>query len=113
MKSINDWHLSGTVGGDAEVKQTQGGAIVSFSIAVSSNYKDEAGQWKEKTEWVRCTMFKGEGLAPYITKGSKVFLSGKPKFRAYKDKAGEAAVMPEIIVSEIDIVTKKPEGIPF
>lgn len=111
MKSINSWHLSGTVGSNAEVKQTHSGAIVSFSIAVSSNYKDEGGEWKEKTEWVRCTMFKGEGLAKMITKGSKVFLSGKPKFRAYTDKSGQPAVMPEIIVSDIDFVTK--ERTPF
>lgn len=107
--------LSGTLGGDAEVRQTEIGPIVSFSIAVSSNFKDKNGEWQEKTEWTRCTMFKGEGLAKYLTKGTKVFISGVPKFKAYTNKLGEPAVMPEIAVNTLDFVSKNrvEEDFPF
>lgn len=71
MKTIT---LAGNIGKDAETRTTQGGdTVTSFNIAV----EDRSG--KEKvTLWFTCIMWgkRGESLKPYLTKGSKVAVSG-------------------------------------
>lgn len=71
MKSIT---IAGNIGRDAETRSTQqGDKVTSWTVAV----KDGSGREKT-TLWFDCSLWgaRGEKLAQYLTKGSKVVVSG-------------------------------------
>ena len=71
MKNLT---IAGNIGKDAEVRKTQDGTVVTgFSVAV----EDRSGREKQ-TLWFDCSIWgqRGEKLAQYLTKGSKVTVSG-------------------------------------
>jgi single-strand DNA-binding protein len=81
MKNIT---IAGNVGKDAETRRTQSGdAVTSFSIAVEDRIPKEKG-----TIWFRCSLWgrRGESLAQYLTKGSKVAVSGELSIEVYEGK---------------------------
>lgn len=81
MKQIT---IAGNIGKSAEVRNTQDGTpVAGFSVAV----EDRSG--KEKTTvWFECSLWgrRGETLAQYLTKGSKVVVTGELSTREYNGK---------------------------
>lgn len=81
MKQIT---IAGNIGKSAEVRNTQDGTpIAGFSVAV----EDRSG--KEKTTvWFECSLWgrRGETLAQYLTKGSKIVVTGELSTREYNGK---------------------------
>ena len=80
--------LAGTLGKDAELRRTGGGdAVAGFSVAVD-NGKDKNGNKRDAT-WVDCSLWgkRGEGLCQYLTKGTKVAITGRPTTREHNGKA--------------------------
>jgi single-strand DNA-binding protein len=81
MKQIT---IAGKLGKDAELRSTQNGdKLASFSVAVDDGY----GQNK-RTLWFDCTIFgkRGETLAPMLSKGTPVTVSGDFSTREHNDK---------------------------
>lgn len=79
--------IAGTIGRDAEVRQTQGGeAVAGFSVAVD-NGKDRNGN-KRETTWFDCSLWgkRGQGLGPHLTKGTRVAITGRPGAREHNGK---------------------------
>ena len=69
--------------GQIETKDTKSGdKLTNLSVATSESYKDKNGEWQEKTQWHRCTLFK-EFKAD---KGDLVYLEGKVEYREYDGK---------------------------
>ena len=82
MQSIT---VTGGLGRDAELKQTQGGdSILSFSVGSSQGYGD-----KKSTNWFRCTVWgkRGASIAQYLTKATKVTVQGELTIGEYDGKA--------------------------
>ena len=81
MKTIT---IAGNIGKDAVTRRTQGGdAVTGWSLAV----EERAGQEK-RTLWFDCSLWgkRGEALAPYLTKGSRVAVSGDLSTREHDGK---------------------------
>jgi single-strand DNA-binding protein len=79
--------IAGNVGKDAVLRRTQGGdAVLGFSLAVD-NGKDKNGN-KRDTTWYDCSVWgkRAESLERYITKGTKLTLTGRPTVDAYEGK---------------------------
>lgn len=73
--------IIGNVGGDATLGTLPSGTpVADFSVAVNETFKDRNQQEQSRTTWVKCSIYgkRAEALAPYITKGIAVFVSGKP-----------------------------------
>lgn len=107
-KSINKVILLGNLGRDPEVRQTNGGTVVaSFSLATADRFKDQGGNWQDRTEWHSCVAFgrTAEIIRDYVGKGSKLFVEGKMQTRSWNDKgSGQKKYKTEIIVSEITLL---------
>ncbi len=105
-KSVNKVMLLGNLGRDAETKFTPGGAAVTrFSIATSFNRKDQqSGEWKEETNWTNITLWKGENVAPYLLKGTRVYVEGRLQTRSYEDKDGKKVYATEVVVDARDVI---------
>ena len=80
--------IAGNVGKDPVLRKTQGGDdVLSFSLAVD-NGKDANGNKRDAT-WYDCSVWgkRASALESYISKGSKLTLTGRPTCRAHDGKA--------------------------
>ena len=108
--------IAGNVGNVKDLKEVSGEKVLNFSIAVD-NGKDKSGEKREAT-WYDCALWgkRAESLAPYIAKGSKLVVSGRPGARAYEGKAyltltvGELTFMSSRTDAGSERETEKPAG---
>ena len=79
--------IAGNVGNVKDLKTVGSDEVLNFSVAVD-NGKDKNGEKREATWW-DCALWgkRAAALAPYITKGSKLTVSGRPGARAHDGKA--------------------------
>ena len=104
--ALNVFTASGNIGKDCESRVTQGGkTIASFSLPVKSGYGEN-----EKTSWVTCKLFgvKAEKLPQYLTKGTKVTVSGEFVLEQW-EKDGVKHSMPCVLVNALDFSGSKQE----
>lgn len=105
--------ILGTVGKTPEMRYLPSGkAVVSFSVAVSEQWKDKNGQKQEATEWFNCSAFDklAEIVGEYIDKGSKVYLEGTLHTRKWQDKNGQDRYTTEVKVSTMQMIEGKRDG---
>jgi single-strand DNA-binding protein len=79
--------IAGNVGRDAQLRSTQeGDPVLGFSVAVDMG-KDKNGS-KRDAVWVNCSIWgkRAESLQTYITKGTKLVLTGRPGVNVYEGK---------------------------
>ena len=72
-RSVNKVILVGHLGRDAETAYTASQIpVTKFSVATSRRWKDQqSGEWKEETNWTNVVLWRGENVAPYLTKASR------------------------------------------
>ena len=77
--------IIGHLGKDAEVKDVNGKKVINFSVAHTEKYKDSQGAEQSKTTWVECAKW-GEttAIAPYLKKGTQVYVEGTPEIRTWE-----------------------------
>lgn len=100
-KSVNKWIGVGTIGRDAEVQYTPSGSnVVKFSMATSYRYKKN-NEYVEDTDWHNIVAWNKEAVAPYLTKGTKVYVEGRYTTRSYQDKNGDKKYTSEVVCDDI------------
>ncbi len=108
--SINRVNISGNVGRDPELRQTQGGTqVLTFSMAVSDRKRNpQSGQWEDVTNWIPCVVFgnRADSLSKFLTKGMKCAVEGKLRQSSYKDKSGQNRSKIEVIVDEVEFLSQ-------
>ncbi len=102
-RSVNKVILVGHLGKDAETKFTPGGtSVTKFSVATSRRWKDQqSGEWKEETDWSNVTLWRGENVSPYLTKGKQVYVEGRLHTRSYEDKDGKKVWATDVIAEDV------------
>jgi single-strand DNA-binding protein len=92
-ESINEWHVTGNAGGEAELRYLSSGrAVCEVNIAVTEHVPATAENGdrmlRELTIWVRVTAWGplGEALAERVRKGARVECWGRPGSEAWLDK---------------------------
>lgn len=96
-------NVSGNIGQDAELKSLQSGdSVLSFSVASNSKIKDE-----KKTTWVRCSIWgkRGEALAEYLVKGTKIVAVGTLDVREYEANDGTTKTSLDLRVDQLDFMS--------
>lgn len=111
-RSVNKVILIGRLGRDAETAFTAAQiAIVKFSVATSMRWKDKAtGDWKEETNWSNIVFWRGENVAPYLLKGTQVYIEGRLHTRSYDDKDGKKVWATEVVADEVILLGGKGDG---
>lgn len=98
--AINLFIVTAHLGKDCEQRWTPNRkAIALFSLPVKQGYGEQ-----EKTSWVICKMFgvKAEKLPQYLTKGTKVTVTGEFLMEEWTTQNGEKKSVPVIIVDKIE-----------
>ena len=113
-RSVNKVILIGRLGKDAELAYTAAQiAIVKFSVATSMRWKDkQTGDWKEETNWSDVVFWRGENVAPYLLKGTQVYIEGRLHTRSYDDKDGKKVWKTEVVADEVILLGGRGDGAP-
>lgn len=100
---------TGNIGKDAELKQIGGNNYACFPIAITEKVKGES-----RTTWVDVVKYDKEGkLTPYLKKGVRVQVIGKPTTSGYTNKNGDIVSTLTIwVMNELEFQggMKKEEG---
>ena len=114
MKSVNKVILLGNVGKDPEVKFTPNGtAVAKFSLATNTRYKDQGGEWPDRTEWHSIVAWQrlAEIVGEYVKKGSKIYIEGRIQTSSWDDKqSGEKKYRTEVIANDLVLLSGRGEG---
>jgi single-strand DNA-binding protein len=108
--SLNKAMIIGNLGRDPEMRYTPSGqAVTQFTVAVNRNYKDQAGEWQEETEWFRVVVWgqQAERTAEYLRKGSKVFVEGRMQTRQWEGQDGQKRYTTELIADRVQNLERR------
>ena len=109
--------LVGNLGGDPELRSTNGGTdVASFSLGTSrvkrdsegKTYKDESGFTAKDAEWHRVTCFNGLArvVSQHVTKGMLVSVKGRIHNSKWTDKDGIDRYGYEIIADDVQFLSR-------
>lgn len=100
---MNNWSITGNLGGDVKVNNVSGTAVANFSVAVKSGYGEKA-----QTIWVGAAIWGKQAeskLVDYLIKGQMVALTGEMSIR---ENDGKSYV--QLRVNTIDLIGGKSDG---
>lgn len=104
---MNKVILIGHLGGDCELKYTQGGnAVANMRVAVTEKWTNKDGEKQERTEWVSLVWWgKGaEAVKPYLVKGKQIAVEGKLQTDEWEDKEGNKRYSTKVRVDSIQLL---------
>ena len=103
--SINNCTFTGRIGKDCETRFTTGGdAITAFSLAVDVGWGE-----KKTTLWLRCNGWgqRYEKVAPYLTKGQSVGVSGELSAPEWTARDGTTKTSIELRLNQLELLGSK------
>lgn len=99
-----EMEIIGNLGKDCTVNNVNGKNVINFSVADSK---------KDKTTWVDCAYWSEKvGVAPYLKKGTKVFVRGEPSIRTYTKADGSTGVSFQLFVHKIELLSVSGDAAP-
>lgn len=101
----------GHLGKDAIVNTVNGKSVMNFTVAHSEKFKNAQGVQQDKTIWIDCSYWNDRtALAPYLKKGTQVYVEGQPEVRSYQKNDGTTGVSLSLRVQNVQLLGSKPEG---
>ncbi len=97
---MNVWTFTGRLGADGELRTTQSGEkVLGFRVANDVGFGE-----RKTTQWVDCSIWgrRAESLAPHLTKGKQVVISGEVTLREFDKRDGTRGAGLSVRVAEID-----------
>lgn len=104
---MNKWISMGRLCADPEITSTQSGkTIAKFSLAVDRRFKQENGP---EADFFPCVVFGklAEFCERYLSKGTKVVVSGEPQNNNYTNKDGQKVYGWSFVLDEINFAESK------
>jgi single-strand DNA-binding protein len=102
IMDLSNIQLIGNVGEDAVLRSTPGGSTcIDFTMA--TNEKDDV-TWYKVVMWGK----QAENIVSYVTKGTRLFVSGKFKYSTW-EKDGEKHHALEVTAKDVVLLGKRDE----
>lgn len=98
----------GNLGKDALVNNVNGKNVINFNVAHTERFKDAQGNQKDRTTWVDCSYWTDRtAVAPYLKKGTQVFVEGQPDVRTYTTQDGRQGASLTLRVLSVQLLGAK------
>lgn len=113
MTYNNTVTLTGNMGSEARIIETEESRFAAFSIATTDSHKTEAGEWQEKdTIWHNILVFNPKviEIAKSLKKGTRIEVTGALSYRPFEVANGDGEV---ITKKEASIIAGKIEQAPL
>jgi single-strand DNA-binding protein len=104
--NINRVVLTGNLTRDPELRSTGGGlAVCKIGIAVNTRRKNSEGNWEEKPNYFRVTVFgkQAENCAQYLKKGRPVAIDGRLEWSQWETE-GQKRESVDIIADSVQFL---------
>lgn len=104
----------GNLGADAQIKGENGRQFISFNVAHTDTWTDDAGQKHEQTQWVSCIINDVDSkVRQYLVKGKTVYVRGDARLRVFSSEKERRMVAGITVnVREIELVGGSTRDIP-
>ncbi len=99
---LNKIILMGRLTRNPELRRTQNGtAVVSFSLAVDRDFKNQAGE--KETDFIDIVAWRStaEFVSKYFTKGRMAVVEGRLQMRDWKDRDGNSRRSFEVLADSV------------
>ncbi len=102
----------GNLGKDAIVNNVNGKNVINFTVAHTERFKDAQGVQKDRTTWVDCAYWTDRtAIAPYLKKGTQVFVEGQPDVRTYQTQDGRQGASLTLRIASVQLLgSRNNEG---
>ena len=101
----------GNLGKDCVTNNVNGKTVMNFTVAHTERFRDAQGNQKDKTIWVDCAYWSDRtGIAPYLRKGTQVYVEGNPEIRTFTKQDGTYGASLTLRVVSIQLLGGRPEG---
>src|SRR5688500_5103014 len=101
----------GNLGKDCITNTVNGKSVMNFSVAHTEKFKDNQGVQQDKTIWVECAYWTDRtAVAPYLKKGTQVYVEGSPEVRTYSKNDGTTGVSLSLRVQSVQLLGSRGEG---
>lgn len=101
----------GHLGKDCITNTVNGKSVINFSVAHTEKFKDQQGVQKDKTTWVECAYWTDRtAVAPYLKKGTQVYVEGTPEVRTYPKNDGTTGTSLSLRVLTVQLLGSRGEG---
>jgi single-strand DNA-binding protein len=98
----------GHLGKDCVSNTVNGKNVMNFTVAHTEKFKDSSGAQREKTIWVECAYWSDRtGIAPYLKKGTQVYVEGTPEVRTYQTQDGKSGASLSLRVLSVQLLGSK------
>jgi single-strand DNA-binding protein len=99
----------GNLGKDALVNNVNGKNVINFTVAHTERFKDAQGNQKDRTTWVDCAYWTDRtAIAPYLKKGTQVYVEGIPDVRTYTTQDGRNGASLTLRIVNVQLLGSKP-----
>ena len=113
--SVNKVIIVGNLGQDPEGRFTpQGTAVTNLSVATNESWKNQSGEYQDRTEWHRVVMYgkMAETANEYMHKGMMVYIEGRLQTNEWEDQNNIKRRTTEIRCDNFTMLGKKGDGSP-
>ncbi|WP_290710270.1 single-stranded DNA-binding protein [Flavihumibacter sp. CACIAM 22H1] len=101
----------GNLGRDCTVNNVNGRSVMNFTVAHTERYRDAQGNQQDKTIWVDCAYWSDRtAVAPYLKKGTQVYVEGTPEVRTYAKNDGSTGASLSMRVLNVQLLGARPEN---
>jgi single-strand DNA-binding protein len=112
--SINRVVLVGRLTADPEMRAVPSGmSVLKMRLAFNDRRKNaQTGDWDEHANYIDVTMFgtRAEGVSRVVTKGMRIGVDGKLRWREWESQTGEKRSALEVIADDIEFLDSRGEG---
>jgi len=101
----------GHLGKDCITNTVNGKSVINFSVAHSERFRDAQNNLKERTTWVECAYWTDRtSIAPYLRKGTQVYVEGAPDVRSFQRNDGTAGASLVLRVFNIQLLGSRGDN---
>lgn len=101
----------GNLGKDCITNTVNGKSVMNFNVAHTEKFKDSQGVQKDKTIWVECAYWNDRtAIAPYLKKGTQVYVEGTPEVRTYPKSDGTTGVSLTLRVQSVQLLGSRGDS---
>lgn len=101
----------GNLGKDCVTNTVNGKSVINFNVAHTEKFRNNQGVQQDKTIWVECAYWTDRtAIAPYLRKGTQVYVEGTPEVRTYPKNDGTTGVSLTLRVVSVQLLGSRGEG---
>jgi single-strand DNA-binding protein len=114
--SLNHVTLSGNLTRDPELRATPSGtSVLSLRLAVNDRVKDQStGEWTDRPNYFDVDLFgkRADALAGILTRGMKVAIGGRLRWREWETNEGGKRQAVTIVADTVELMQQRDGGAP-